>query len=52
MNTWRFSFPLSILHSWKLCMSFPFTERVLLQLGMISAPISAFQEAVHEFSVP
>jgi hypothetical protein len=33
-------------------MSFPFAKRVLLQSGMISAPISAFQEAVREFSVP
>jgi hypothetical protein len=38
------------LHSKKLCVSFPFLERMLLQSGTNSAPRSSFQEAVHELN--
>ena len=43
-------FPLSILHSWKLCTNSPLAERVLFQSGMISALNSLFLEAMCEIS--
>jgi hypothetical protein len=44
-------FPLSVLHSKKLCVSFPFAKCVLLAPETISALGSALQEGVREFSV-